>query len=355
MHQILVINPGSTSTKVALYGDVIPIWSETIKYDQTDLAEFNQVIDQFPMRRDDLLKTIHSKELDLSSLSAVVGRGGPFKQLESGTYSINDCLLNDIRKGNVQAEHISNIGALLAHEIAGEAGGIPAFFVDPVSVDEFEPLARISGLPELERKSLLHALNIKATAYKAAKDLGRPLTDLNLIVAHLGGGISICPLRKGRIVDANNANEGGPFSPERVGAIPVSSLAKLCYSNQYTFPEMKKRLVGNGGLIAHLGTNDSIEIENRIASGDEKARLIYEAMGYQIAKEIGAMSTVLNGEVDAILITGGLAKSDMLVEWITNRVSFIAPVKLYPGENEMESLAQGAFRVLNGEEEAKAY
>jgi len=354
MHHVLVINPGSTSTKVALYGDATPIWSENIKYDQADLAEFNQVVDQFAMRRDDLLKTIREKNLDGSSLSAVVGRGGPFKPLESGTYSINEQLLQDIRKGKVQAEHISNIGALLAHEIASEAG-IPSFFVDPVSVDEFEALARISGLPELERKSLLHALNIKATAHKAAKDLNSPLTKMNLIVAHLGGGISICPLRKGYIVDTNNANEGGPFSPERVGGVPVSSLVKLCFSGQYTFPEMKKRLVGNGGLIAHLGTNDSIEIENRIIHGDDKARLVYEAMAYQIAKEIGAMSTVLNGEVDATLITGGLAKSDMLVEWISNRVSFIAPVKLYPGENEMESLALGALRVLNKEEEAKVY
>ncbi len=354
MHRILVINPGSTSTKVALYEEEKPLWSETISYKKEELSRFERILDQFEMRQKDVEKIIQEKNLDLESLSAVVGRGGPFKSLESGTYKVSEKLLMDVRNGNVQADHISNIGVLLAHEIA-EAADVPAFFVDPVSVDEFEPVARISGIPELERKSLLHALNVKATAYKAAKDMGRSLSELNLIVAHLGGGISICSIRKGRIIDVNNANEGGPFSPERAGSLPVSSLAKLCYSEKFTYPEMKKRLVGNGGLVAYLGTNDTREVERRIAEGDEKAKLIYQAMAYQIAKEIGSMAAVLNGEIDAILLTGGVTHSSMLTGWIKEKVSFLGPIYAYPGENEMEALAMGVLRVLNGEEQVKEY
>jgi len=354
MHRILVINPGSTSTKVAFFEDEQEIWNETITYDKSQLSGFGRAVEQKEMRRLDIEETLRRKKLDLSSLSAVVGRGGPFKSLESGTYVVDDNLLQDIKLGNVQAEHISNIGAMLADEFAKKAG-VSAFFVDPVSVDEFEPMARVSGIPELERISLLHALNVRATAHKAAREMGRSYSELNLIVAHLGGGISICPIRKGRIIDVNNANEGGPFSPERAGALPVSSLVKLCFSDKYTFDDMKKRIVGNGGLVAHLGTNDSRDVEKRIEQGDDKARLVYEAMAYQIAKEIGAMATVLKGQVDAILLTGGLAHSQMLVDWITDRVSFIAPVRVYPGENEMMSMAMGVLRVLRGEEESKKY
>ena len=354
MHRILVINPGSTSTKVALYEDETPLWNETITYDREQLSGFEKVIEQMGMRRIDIGNILEKHGVELSVLSAVVGRGGPFKPLKSGTYRIEELLLRDIKSGNVQAEHISNIGSLLAHELA-EKAGVPAFFVDPVSVDEFDDLARISGFPELERKSLLHALSVKATAHKAAEELGRPLSDLNLIVAHLGGGISICPIQKGRIIDVNNAIEEGPFSPERCGTLPVNALAKLCYSEKYEYSEMKKRLVGNGGLAAYLGTNDSREVEKRIEDGDEQARLIYEAMGYQIAKETGAMATVLKGNVDAILITGGLARSSMLMEWIKERISFLAPIHIYPGENEMEALALGALRVLRGEEKPNTY
>ena len=354
MHRILVINPGSTSTKVALYEEEKSLWSETVSYKKEELLHFEHILDQFAMRRKDVEKIIQEKNLNIKSLSAVVGRGGPFKPLESGTYRVSEKLLIDVKSGNVQAEHISNIGVLLAYEIAKEAG-VSAFFVDPVSVDEFEPVARISGIPELERKSLLHTLNVKATAHKAAKNLGKPLSELNLIVAHLGGGISICPIRKGRIIDVNNANEGGPFSPERAGSLPVSSLAKLCYSGRFTYPEMKKRLVGNGGLVAYLGTNDIREVEKRIAEGDEKAKLIYQAMAYQIAKEIGSMATVLNGEIDAILLTGGAAHSCMLTGWIKQKVFFLGPIYVYPGENEMESLAMGVLRVLRGEEQVKEY
>jgi len=354
VHRILVINPGSTSTKVAFYEEEKPLWSASVSYKKEEFSRFERILDQFEMRRKDIEKIIQEKNLDFKSLSAVVGRGGPFKPLESGTYKVSDKLLYDVKTGNVQADHISNIGVLLAHEIA-EKAGVSAFFVDPVSVDEFEPVARISGIPELERKSLLHALNVKATAYKAAKDLGRSLSELNLIVAHLGGGISICPIRKGRIVDVNNANEGGPFSPERAGSLPVSSLVKLCYSEKFTYPEMKRRIVGNGGLVAYLETNDIREVEKRIAEGDKKAKLIYQAMAYQIAKEIGSMAAVLSGEIDAILLTGGAAHSSMLTAWIKEKVSFLGPIYIYPGENEMEALAMGVLRVLKGEEQLKEY
>ena len=354
MHRIFVINPGSTSTKLALYEGENVIWNENILYSQDQLSQYPKVIDQKCMRLEDIEAVINDKELNLESLSAVVGRGGPFKPLESGTYRIDAGVLKDIQTGRVQAEHISNTGALLAHEIAQKVK-LPAFFVDPVSVDEFEPIARLSGIPEIERFSLIHALNIKATALRAARDMECPLTEMNLIVAHLGGGISVCPIRKGRMIDVNNANEEGPFSPERSGTLPVSTLAKLCFSEQMDYQEMKHRLVGNGGLVAYLGTNDSIEVERRIGAGDEDARLVYEAMAYQIAKEIGAMATVLKGKVDGILMTGGLAKSNLLMDWIRDRIEFIAPVFLYPGENEMASLAMGALRVLRGEEKAKIY
>ncbi len=354
MTTCLVINPGSTSTKVALFENEQEIWNESISYKKAELSVFNTVIDQFTLREKDIYKLIEKKRLNISDLDAVVGRGGPFKPLKSGTYTISEQVLDDVKQGKVQAEHISNIGVLLAHEIA-EKAEIPSYFVDPVSVDEFEPVARISGIPELERKSLLHALNIKATAHIAAKEMGKSLDSLNLIIAHLGGGISICPLKKGRIIDVNNANEEGPFSPERSGTLPSSSLVKLCFSNKFTFQELKKRLVGNGGLVAYLGTNDLDEIREKINQGDKKAALILEAMIYQISKEIGAMAAVLKGKVDTILLTGGIAHQELVVKGITERVGFIAEVQVYAGENEMRSMAQGVMRVLRGEEEALKY
>jgi len=354
MHQILVINPGSTSTKIALFQNDKELWQESCSYSSEQLSGFSKSIDQFELRWKDIQKIIEVKKLNVKHLSSIVGRGGPFKPLKSGTYLINKHILEDVKKGRVQADHISNIGVLLAHQIASEAN-LPAYFVDPVSVDEFDDIARISGLPELERKSLLHALNIKATAYYISQKLGKKLANLNLVIAHLGGGISICAMRKGQIIDVNNANEGGPFSPERSGYLPVSSLVKLCYSGKYEYPELKRKLVGKGGLTAHLGTNDSREVEKRIESGDQQARAIYEAMAYQIAKEIGAMATVLKGQIDRIAITGGLARSQILMDWIQDRIAFLAQVEIIPGENEMDALAAGALRVLTGEEKALSY
>jgi butyrate kinase len=242
----------------------------------------------------------------------------------------------------------------MAQEIA-ERAGIPGFTVDPVAVDEFDDIARISGLAEVQRQSLSHALNIKAVARRAAADLGQRYQDLNLVVAHLGGGISVTAHRGGRMVDVNNALDAGPFAPERSGTLPLTDLIELCYSGRFSREGLKKHLVGEGGLVSHLGTNSTIEVEKRIAAGDSKALLVSQAMAYQIAKEIGAMATVLHGQVDAVVLTGGVAHWKGLVEWVCARVAFIAPVMVYPGEDEMLALAEGALRVLRGEEEARSY
>jgi butyrate kinase len=246
------------------------------------------------------------------------------------------------------------LGGLIAHSIA-DSVGVKAYIVDPVAVDEFEEVARISGMPEIKRRSLVHALNIRAVAFNVAKELGRPLDDLNLVMAHLGGGISIAPMKKGKIIDANNANEMGPFSPERTGGLPVADLMKLCYSGQYTYDEMRKKLLGKGGLVAYLGTNDAREVMAKIEAGDAYAKLIFEAMGYQIAKEIASMAAVLCGEVDAVVLTGGVAYSKYLMDYITKMVKFIAPVIVKPGEDEMWALNEGVNRVLSGVETAKIY
>ena len=263
-------------------------------------------------------------------------------------------MLDDLRAPQ-EREHASNLGAMIAHEVAAVAGA-PAYIVDPVCVDEFDDIARISGLPEIERKSLSHALNLKAIARRAAQEMGRPYEELDLIVVHLGGGISVTPHRHGRMVDVNQALDGtGPFSPERSGGLPVGDVVRMCNSGQYTYDEMIKKIAGRGGLVAHLGTNNAEEVMRRIRAGDEHARLVFEAMAYQIAKEIGLMATVLYGGVDAIVITGGLAHSGMLLDWIISRVEWIAPVLVCPGEDELLALAQGALRVLRGEETAKEY
>jgi butyrate kinase len=353
-YKILVINPGATSTKVALYEDNSPIFREVIKHSGEQLSRSDTYLAQHSLRREVILKLLAQKGVQVKDLDVVVGRGGPFKPLGSGTYRVNDVMLEDIRKGRVQAEHISNIGALLADEIA-RPHGLPAFVVDPVSVDEFDPVARISGLPELERKCLSHALNLKMVAKKYSRSIGKPYDELNLIVVHLGGGISVTAHLRGRMVDVNNANDGGPFSPQRTGSLPVTGLAKLCYKGGYSFSEMISKLIKRGGLLAYLGTDNLEEVTRRIEDGDSKARLILEAMAYQIAKEIGAMATVLKGRVDAIIITGGMAYSQLLLGWIKERIAFISKVVIYPGEDEMEALALGALGVLRGEEEAKKY
>jgi butyrate kinase len=353
-HKILSINPGATSTKVAIYEDEKPIKVETIRHNPEDLSSFEKTIDQLAYREKFVLKFLEENKIDIKNLSAVVGRGGPFKPLLSGTYRVNQRMLSDVKSGKVQADHVSNLGCLLAFDLT-KGTDIPAFIVDPVSVDEFPPVARISGLPELPRKSLSHALNIKMVARKAAKRLSKKYEKLNLIIVHLGSGISVTSHEKGKMIDVNNANDGGPFSPQRVGSIPVTGLAKICLSGKYTYPQIYERLTKKGGLSAHLGTDNLEEVEKRIAKGDEKAGLVYEAMVYQIAKEIGAMATTLSGEIDAIVLTGGMAYSKNFVKKIKNKVKFLTPVLVFPGEDEMEALTRGALRVLRGEEKAKEY
>ncbi len=350
--RILVINPGSTSTKVAVYDDEKALFADSVHHSAEELSQFNSLLDQKDFRKEKVLEMLKLHGVDVRSLDAVIGRGGILKPIEAGTYLVNESLLNDLIHSKV--EHASNLGGIIAYEIAKPLG-IPAFIADPVSVDEFDDLARISGLKEIERLSLLHTLNVRANAYRYAKEHGKKFSDLNVIVAHLGGGISIVPVRNGRLIDVNNANEGGPFSPERAGGLPAIDVVKMAYSGKYTEKELKKLLTKRGGMISYMGTNDMREVIEKVRSGDEYAKLIFEAMCYQIAKEIGAMATVLKGNVEAIILTGGISFNKEVVEEVKKRVDWIAPVVVYPGEKELEALAFAALRVLRKQEEAKIY
>ncbi len=350
--RILVINPGSTSTKVAVYDDEKALFADSVHHSAEELSQFNSLLDQKDFRKEKVLEMLKLHGVDVYSLDAVIGRGGILKPIEAGTYLVNESLLNDLIHSKV--EHASNLGGIIAYEIAKPLG-IPAFIADPVSVDEFDDLARISGLKEIERLSLLHTLNVRANAYRYAKEHGKKFSDLNVIVAHLGGGISIVPVRNGRLIDVNNANEGGPFSPERAGGLPAIDVVKMAYSGKYTEKELKKLLTKRGGMISYMGTNDMREVIEKVRSGDEYAKLIFEAMCYQIAKEIGAMATVLKGNVEAIILTGGISFNKEVVEEVKKRVDWIAPVVVYPGEKELEALAFAALRVLRKQEEAKIY
>lgn len=347
---LLVINPGSTSTKVALFSGTRALKQETLNHTATELASYPNIVDQYSLRLSSIQNFLAASEV---RLDAVVGRGGLLHPMSGGTYLVNDRMMEDLRNG-VQGQHASNLGGLLARGI-GDPFGIPCFVVDPVAVDEFEDIARISGHPAIVRRSLSHALNIKAVARRVAMDLDILLQDSRLIMVHLGGGISVAPLLGGRIIDVNNANEMGPFSPERTGGLPAGDLVALCFSGQYTEREIKKQISGQGGMVAYLGTNDLREAYRRADEGDRRARLVIESMCYQIAKEIGAMATVLHGRIDAIVLTGGLANSERLSKTLSGYVKFIAPVKAYPGEDEMLALAEGACRVLNKQEEPKIY
>ncbi|MDF2631357.1 MAG: branched-chain-fatty-acid kinase, partial [Symbiobacteriaceae bacterium] len=329
---------------------------EDLRHGAAELATFVHIYDQYAYRKEMILQWMASVGVTPESLTAVVGRGGLLRPIPGGTYRVNDRMLADLKAGH-QGEHASNLGAALAWEIAQAAGGKPAFIVDPVVVDELEPVARISGLPTMPRRSIFHALNQKAVARRAAKELGRPYDELNLIVVHLGGGVSVGAHRKGRVIDVNNALDGeGPMSPERAGTLPSLGLVHLCFSWRYTLPEISKMAVGKGGFVAHLKTNDARDVENRAVSGtDPRAEQVFKAMAMQVAKEVGRCAVALHGKVDRIILTGGLARSKPLVQWVTDRTQWIAPVLLYPGEDEMTALNEGALRVLRGEEQAKEY
>ncbi|MFC4545142.1 butyrate kinase [Paenactinomyces guangxiensis] len=357
MHEpvrILAINPGSTSTKIGVFDNEKPILEETLRHDPREIAKYNDLFEQYPFRKQVILETLDQEGINLTRLNAVVARGGLLRPIPGGTYEVNQAMIEDLRSGEFGV-HASNLGAIIAQEIAGQLH-IPAFIVDPVVVDELQPVARISGVPEIERKSIFHALNQKAVARRIARQNGTSYEKVNYVVAHLGGGITVGAHHQGRVIDVNNGLHGeGPFSPERAGTVPIGDLVAISYSGKFFASEIMRMLVGRGGLMGYLGTSDAREVEERIASGDEKAKLIYEAMAYQVAKEIGAYSTVLAGKVDGIILTGGLAYGEIFTGMIKERVSWIGPVYVVPGENELQALAEGALRVIRGEEKALVY
>jgi len=354
-YKILVINPGSTSTKIAIYEDEKQAFSKNIFHPESEIHKFHRIVDQKDFRKEKIIEALKEAGISLHELSCVVGRGGLLKPIESGTYFVNEKMVNDLLIG-VQGEHASNLGGILAYEIAKPLN-IPAFIVDPVVVDEMDEIAKFSGHPLIKRRSIFHALNHKAVARKiAGKYFGKKYEELNLIIAHLGGGISVAAHRKGRVVDVNNALNGdGPFAPERSGSLPVWDAMKLALSGKYKEDELKKMLAGKGGVVAYLGTNDMRKVEEMMGKGDKMAKDVIDAMAYQVAKEIGALSTVLEGNVDAIILTGGLAYFEYFVKEIEKRVKHLGKVIISPGEDEMEALALGALRVLKGEEKGKEY
>ena len=351
MPMILALNPGATSTKLAVFAGGETLLKTSVEHQGSSLDRFPRVMDQFPYRLELIRTALDAAGIALAGLDAVVGRGGLLKPLEGGTYRVNERMLADLAQAR---EHASNLGAVLADCLARPLG-IPAFIVDPVSVDELEPEARLSGLPELPRLSFSHALNSKAVARRAALGLGRGYDQCHFVVAHLGTGVSVTAHRLGRMVDVNGAEEEGPLSPARSAGLPSLSLVKLCYSGRYTERQMLDRMVGGGGLYAHLGTRDVREAERRAGAGDPAAALVMKAMAYKIAKEIGAMAAVLAGRVDRIILTGGIAYSERIVAEVSARVAFIAPILVLPGEEELEALAEGAQRVLDGAESCKIY
>ncbi|MGL4732493.1 MAG: butyrate kinase [Fusobacteriaceae bacterium] len=352
--RILSINPGSTSTKIAVYENEKEIFEKTLRHNSEELAPYEDIFSQKEFRKNVIVNALSEGEIALDSLDAVVGRGGLLKPMDGGTYIVDEGMIKDLKKG-ILGEHASNLGGVIAKEIADEIEK-KAYIVDPVVVDEMEEVARVSGMPELPRKSIFHALNQKAVARRYCTENGKKYEEENLIVAHMGGGISVGIHKNGKVIDVNNALDGdGPFSPERSGGVPAGDLVRMCFSEKYTDSFIKKRLKGNGGVVAYLNTNDMRDVAKMIEEGDRKAKLIQSAMIYQVAKEIGSLATVVSGKVDAILLTGGIAYSTVITDSIREKVEFIAPVYIYPGEDEMRALTLGALRVERGEEEAKKY
>lgn len=350
--RVLAINPGSTSTKIALFVDEQPVLVKNLRHSDAEMGPFrNQsILDQQQFRSEQIEAELERACIRLAELNAVVGRGGLLPPLASGTYEVNVEMLDELRAAK-RGEHASNLGAYLAHTIA-EKAGVRAYIVDPVSVDEWPEVARLSGTATMERQSLSHALNSKAVAKRYAREQATPYEVLRLIVAHLGSGISVSAHLGGRMIDATNSREEGAFSTERAGGVPAMQFLDLCFSGKYTRKQIDALLCRDGGLQSYLGTKDLCEVENRIASGDAHAATVFNAMAYQIAKEIGAMAAVLCGRVDAILFTGGMAHSEKLVAALSEHIRWIAPIVLYPGEDELQALAEGALRVLRGEEQA---
>lgn len=353
--KILVINPGSTSTKMAVYDNEKPVLLRSIPHTAEELAPFDAITEQQDFRRQLILDELERSDIPLE-FDAVIGRGGLVKPIAGGVYEINQSMVDDTLHGCVMHNHACNLGCLIAHEIAATIPGCRAFIADPGVVDELTPLARISGSPLMPRICIWHALNQRAIARRYARGIGKEYEELNLIICHLGGGISVAAHEHGRAIDANNALDGeGPFSPERAGSLPAADLIRLCFSGRYTEKQLLKRIAGQAGLTAHLGTNNMREILNRIKQGDEQAQLLVDAMLYHTAKQIAAESAVLCGQIDAILLTGGMAHSDYIVSELRRRIGFLAPVYCFPGEDEMEALALNALAVLQGRRKAKTY
>jgi len=353
-YKLLIINPGSTSTKIGVYEDEKELFEETLRHTNEELKQFNEIFDQFQFRKDVILKVLKERNFDIKTLSAVVGRGGMLKPVEGGTYSVNDAMVEDLKVG-VQGPHASNLGGILAKSIGDELK-VPSYIVDPVVTDELADVARLSGTPELPRKSKFHALNQKAVAKRYGKESGKGYENLNLIVVHMGGGVSVGAHNHGKVIDVNNALDGdGPFSPERAGAVPAGDLIKMCFSGKYSEAEVYSKIVGKGGLVGYLNTNDTKGVIDKMEAGDKECEKIYKAFVYQIAKSVGEMAASLEGKVDQIILTGGIAYSPTLVPDLKAKVEWISEVTVYPGEDELLALAQGAIRALSGEEAAKVY
>jgi butyrate kinase len=360
---ILTINPGSTSTKIAIFKNENCLFQKNIRHSVEELLPYSKIFEQFSFRKDVLLRVLENEAFfDLKRLNCIVARGGILKPIEAGIYEINEAMLNDLRSSKY-GEHASNLGVHIAYEIAAEFKSawnglreIKAYIADPVVVDELDDLARLSGHPLFPRMSIFHALNQRAVARRYAREMNTSYDKLRLIVAHLGGGISVGAHRYGKVIDVNNALNGdGPFSPERSGGVPAFGLANACFSGKYTLDEIKKMITGKGGYVAYLGTNDAREVENRVLNGDVQAALIQDALAYQVSKEIGAMATVLRGSVDAIIITGGMAYGRPIVKMISDSIGFIAPIKVYAGEDEMLALAENAILLNEGKLRVKVY
>lgn len=352
---LLIINPGSTSTKVAVYRDQTPVFTEELAHSEADLASFAKCSDQFSFRKQAILETLRQRGFSLNDLHVVMARGGLIRPVESGVYEVNEAMRRDLQDLSL-GDHASNLGGLIAADLVVEYPHLRAFIVDPVVVDELDDVARLSGHPLFPRRSIFHALNHKAVARHYAQEQGRSYESLNLIVAHMGGGVSVAAHRQGRVVDVNNALSGeGPFSSERVGTLAAGDLLAVCLSEKYTSAELKKMLKGDGGLKAHLGTNQMLEALEREDRGDAHARLVIDAFCYNIAKYIGEMAVVLRGRVDAILMTGGIARSERICRTIHEQAAFIGPLVRYPGEDEMGALALNGLRVLRDEVTPKIY
>ncbi len=354
MSYMLVINPGSTSTKIAVYDNKTEVLNQTIRHDSEKIETFEKVIDQYEFRVETIEKILASKNITVDKFDVIVGRGGMLKPIEGGAWIINEKMIDDLRKAE-RGEHASNLGAVIAQNIADKIG-VKAYIVDPVVVDEMDDVARISGIPEIERSSVFHALNQKASARKLATQLGEKYEDINLIVTHMGGGVTVGAHKRGRVVDVNNGVYGdGPFTPERSGSLPPEQVIQMCFSGKYTMPEMIKKIHGKGGMAAYLGTADCRVVEEEINKGNKKFELILDAMAYQIAKEIGEMAVVLDGEIDGILLTGGLAFYKDLMDRIIKKIKFLGKIHVVPGENEMEALRDGVLMALDGKMQLHEY